>query len=58
MVSEALKAADKLESMGIDEKSSLILYIRLGIPERIIVVATDTPAPEERFELKQSYITQ
>ena len=57
-VSEALKAAEKLESMGIDEKSSLILYVRLGIPERIIVVATDAPAPEERFELKQSYIAQ
>jgi len=57
-VSEAIKATEKLESMGIDEKASLILYVRLGIPERIIVIATDAPVPEERFELKQSYIAQ
>lgn len=57
-ISDALKAVDKLESMGIREDASLILYVRLGIPERIIVIRTDEPAPGERFELKESYVTK
>lgn len=57
-VSEALKTVDKLESMGISEEASLILYVRSGIPERVIVIRTDEPTPGERFELKESYVTR
>jgi hypothetical protein len=56
-ISEALKAVDKLESEGINEEAPLILYTRLGIPERIIFIKTDRPAPGEKFELKESYVT-
>lgn len=57
-ISDALKTVEKLESMGIREDASLILYVRLGVPERIIVIRTDEPMPGERFELKASYITR
>lgn len=57
-ISEALKVAEKLDSLGIGDDASLILYLRLGIPERLIVVKTDEPAPDERFELKESYVTR
>ncbi len=56
-ISESLKAVERLDAIGIDEDADTILYIRLGIPERIIVVKTDSPVPGERFELKESYIT-
>ena len=57
-VSEALKTVEKLDSLGISEDASLILYVRFGIPERVIVIRTDEPAPGERFELKATYVTQ
>ncbi|MGP8126116.1 MAG: hypothetical protein ACLQEQ_09710 [Nitrososphaerales archaeon] len=57
-VSEALKAVEKLDSMGIDEDASLILYVRFGIPERVIVIKTDEPKPGEKFELQESYVTR
>jgi len=57
-ISDALKTMDKLEAMGISEEASLILYVRSGIPERVIVIKTDEPAAGERFELKESYVTR
>lgn len=57
-VSDALKTVEKLESLGISDKASLILYVRFGIPERVIVTRADEPALDERFELKKSYVTR
>jgi hypothetical protein len=57
-ISEAMKAVEKLDSLGIGDEASMILYVRQGIPERIIVVGTEAPSQKERFELKATYRTK
>jgi hypothetical protein len=57
-ISDTLKTAEKLESIGVGDKASLLLYVRLGIPERVIVTTAEQPAPDGRFEFKKSFVTR
>ncbi|QQG49316.1 MAG: hypothetical protein HY247_03120 [archaeon] len=57
-IQEALKATEKLESLGVDAEDALLLYTKFGMPERFIVIKTDAPEEQQTFELKASYITQ
>ena len=56
-IQEALKATEKLEALGVDSEDALLLYTKLGLPERIIVIKTDAPDEEKRFELNETFLT-
>lgn len=57
-VEETLTSADQFDSLEISENSTFLLYVRDGVPERIIAVAADEPGEEqEKFVLTATYKT-
>ncbi len=52
---EVLKSFDRGEALPIPEEATFLLYLRRGIPERLIV-DTSTPRPE-KFSFSGQFIT-
>lgn len=57
-IQEALKVAEKLEAMGFGPEDALMLYTKLGMPERFVLIRTDAPEPAEKYVHMATYLTK